>query len=60
VALGPDPARALLRAGLWEHALAAVPAGAPGRWGEFWLGVLADQVDHSPAAAVPRYTEALG
>ena len=136
VALGPDPARALLRAGLWEHALAAVPADRAGAWraqiladrfwwqladpagaeaavaalaaadpvlarlsaaqlaytpvvfqagprpadpglardgftaasgdarlagwGTFWLGVLADHVDHSPAAAVPRYTEALG
>ncbi len=135
VALGPDPARALLRAGLWEHALAAVPTGglawraqiladrfwwqladpagaeaavaalaaadpvlarlcaaqlaytrvvfradprpadpdlardgftaASGDvrlagWGTFWLGVLADHVDHSPAAAVPRYTGALG
>jgi hypothetical protein len=28
-------------------------------WGTFWLGVLADNVQHSPAAAVPRYTEAL-
>jgi hypothetical protein len=32
VALGPDPARALLRAGLWEHALAAVPAGRAESW----------------------------
>jgi hypothetical protein len=136
VAFGPDPARALLRAGLWEHALAAVPADGLGPWraqiladrfwwqladpagaeaavaalaaadrvlarlcaaqlaytrlvfragprpadpelardgftaasgdtrlagwGTFWLGVLADHVDHSPAAAVPRYTGALG
>lgn len=134
VAAGPDPARALLRAGLWQHALAAVPAGGlawraqiladrfwwqledlagaeaavtalaaadpvlarfcaaqlaytrlvfragprpadPGQardgftaasgdarlagWGTFWLGVLADHVDHSPATAVPRYTGAL-
>ena len=28
VAAGPDPARALLRAGLWDHALAALPVGA--------------------------------
>jgi hypothetical protein len=27
VAAGPDPARALVRAGLWDHALAALPAG---------------------------------
>ncbi len=134
VAVGPDPARALLRAGLWDHALAALPAGAlagqaqiladrfwwrlddpaPAEsavarlavadpalarfcaaqlaytrflfqasprsgdpelaadgftagaederiagWGTFWLGVLADNVQHSPAAAVPHYTEAL-
>jgi hypothetical protein len=134
VAVGPGPARALLRAGLWDHALAALPAGAlagqaqiladrfwwrlddpapaesavaglaaadpalarfcaaqlaytrflfqasprPGDpelaadgftagaederiagWGTFWLGVLADNMQHSPAGAVPRYTEAL-
>jgi len=28
VAAGPDPAWALVRAGLWDHALAALPAGA--------------------------------
>jgi len=28
VAAGPDPARALVRAGLWDHALAVLPAGA--------------------------------
>jgi hypothetical protein len=28
-------------------------------WGTFWLGVLADNVDHSPAKAIAAYTPAL-
>lgn len=28
-------------------------------WGTFWLGVLADHVDHSPAEAIAAYTPAL-
>jgi hypothetical protein len=69
VALGPDPARALLRAGLWEHALAAVPAGGLA-WraqilaDRFWWQLAdpggAEAAVAALAAAVPRYTEALG
>ncbi|HEY9241952.1 MAG TPA: hypothetical protein VIP48_08225 [Streptosporangiaceae bacterium] len=47
----PDLARDGFSAGSADERIAG--------WGMFWLGVLADNVDHSPAAAVASYQHAL-